>query len=933
MSTLTNPIIVIAGQSQIDHSIVPSIRNIQVEFSAHDLKPYVSANCYFDDVFVNPFVQPASVLSTNIGTSSNAFADGTGLYCNTTHAYVEVIDTSQANLIYVNENFLTVNVTPFGPANSNTFYSDWYSPGDIVYQANNSQNSQANTFLGTVVFWNYKDQALVIQPNNGLIANTVGNDIIYKVGKAITANGGIANVVNHVFGSKFPLNARVTNVANVNNFFLANAYSSLSGLITVAQSNTSNLIINGTPPSSVVNSIVSIVSGDGVGQSAKIISVANNVLSLNTALTYPIYGTGTNRLQAGYAIGSPVVDDVGHVSGIFNIPEDQNVNFSAGNRLFTINDGVSYQDPDATMRATAIFAAVGSIAPTSTTAQTPVVVTSPTLTAAGNSSVVPQSAATQGQVNNTTNGNDPQASPDPLAQTFTVPTPNVAKTDNGIYCTSIDLFFQNKPSGNSTQFPVTVRLAEVVNGFPTSTILASATVEWADVNTTAGYNAQSNTGVYPDSSNAATITKFSFGDPVYLAPATEYAIVVYSESPDYEVWVANTGEPQANSTALVQQGNYVGNFYEAQNSSAWNPLPGVQMMFVLNKAQFSQTPVSMVFAADSPVQNTYMDLALLHSSDLTFPVANIDYSMLTTIANTGAPDTGYFAIDPNSLYNFGADLKNSSLSSNRRRIISAGNGNSTLVEATLFTVDPDVSPIFNAERLSLLAVTNLINNGEIDAGSISITSPGNHINAANIVVTISAPTGDLAIQATANVLSLTGNSVTAVNIINPGGGYVVSPTITFSEPGAPANATGVITGETGQSGGNGLTRYVTKQITLADGFDAGDLQVFVDCIRPQGTDIQVYYKVMSGTDTDLFTNKYWQQMSKAQDLYSADQNTQISLSFNTGGKGQLSYTQGGVVYPLGGTFKYFAIKIVLFANDETVPPLVQNYRAIAVPAG
>jgi len=933
MASLTNPIDVQAGNFTIDKSIVPLIRNIKTEFAAHDLKPYVSCNCYFDDTFVNPFIQPASVLTTNIGTYANNFEAGDALYCNTTHAYVEVIDTSQANLIYVNENFVTINVTPFGPANSNTFFSDWYKPGDIVYQAGNKQNSEANTFLGTVQFWNYKDQALVVEVNNGLISTATSNLIIYKIGSLVTANGGIANAVSIVSGAKFPLNAQVTQTTNVANFFLANNYVSNHGVITVAQSNASNLIISSNVSSTVVNSIVSIVSGDGIGQSAKIISVLGNVLSLNIALPYGLYVNGDPQLAAGYAIGQPVVDDVGKVAGIFNIPEDQNLNFSAGNRLFTINDGVSNDDPDATMRATAIFAATGSIAPTSTSAQTPVVSHSPTLTAAGNSTVVTQASVTQGSVSDTAGSNNPQASPDPLAQTFTVPTPNTAKISNGIFCTSIDLFFQNKPTGNSTQFPVTVRLAECDNGIPTTTILASATVDCADVNVTAGFNAQSNTGVYPSSSNASTITKFSFADPVYLAPATTYAIIVYSESPDYEVWVANTGEPQVNSTALVQSASYVGDFFEAQNSSAWNPLPGVMMMFVLNKAQFSTTPVNLTFQAESPVSNTYMDLAVLHSSDLTFPVANIDYSLLTTIANTGVQDTGYFEIDPNSVYNFGADLKNSSLDSNRRRVIQAGNGLSTVLQTSLYTSDPDVSPIFNTERLSLLAVTNLINAGGLDTTDISITSGGNHINAANIIVTIGAPTGDLAVQATANVVSLNSNAVTAINIINPGAGYVVSPTITISEPGATSNATAVVIGENSQSGGNGLTRYLTKQITLASGFAAGDLQVYVDCIRPQGTDIQVYYKVMSATDTDQFTNKYWQQMKKAQDLYSADQNTQITLNFNTGGTGQLSYVQNGITYPLGGTFQYFAIKIVLFANDETVPPLVQNYRAIAVPAG
>jgi len=934
MASLTNPISVQHGQLTIDKSIVPSIRDIKVEFSAHDLKPYVAANCYFDDTYVNPFIQPASIITPNVGSSANLYAPGDGLYCNSTHAYVEVIDTSQANnILYVNENFVSINLTPYGPLNSNTFAANDYKPGDIVYQGvANKANSVANTVLGTVVFWNFQDGALVVEVNNGLFSNTSTN-ILYKLGFPVTANGGIANVVNIVHGNKFPLNALVTDTANVNRSFLASSYISNHGIITVSQNGAAALLnVNGIVSNTAVNSIVHIVSGDGIGQSAKIISVANNQLTLNTALPFPLYTSTGKQLAAGYAIGSPVVDDIGRVAGIFNIPEDQNLYFATGDRLFTINDGVSYDDPDATMRGTSVFSAAGSIAPPSTTAQTPVVSHGSVLAAQANGVTAQQSSVTQGSVSNGTS-NDPQASPDPLAQTFTVPTPNTAKQSYGIYCTSIDLFFQHKPTGNATNFPVTVRLALCDNGLPTTTILASATVEAVDVNVTAGFNAQSNTGVYPDSANSATFTKFSFGDPVYLAPATEYAIIVYSESPDYEVWIANTGAPAVNTGSLVSQGKFVGSFFEAQNSSAWNPLPGAALMFVLNKAQFSLTPVSLQFTAESPTQNTYMDMMLLHSSDLTFPVANIGYSVLTTIANTGLPDTGFLEVEPNQVFNFGADLQQSSLASNRRRLVAAGNGSSTVVQATLFTTDPDVSPIFNAERLSLVAVTNLINDGSISTNDISVTSGGVHSNAANIVVTIGAPTGDNQIQATANVVALVNNAVTAINIINPGAGYIVSPSITISEAGAASNATAAVGGEDQVSGGNSDTRYITKTITLANGFAAGDLQVFIDAIRPQGTDIAVYYKVNGVSDTQPIDAKPWQLMTLAADIFSTDQTNQITLNYNTGGSGVLSYVQNGTTFPLGGKFQQFAIKIVLLANDPTVPPIVQALRGVAVPAG
>ena len=257
------------------------------------------------------------------------------------------------------------------------------------------------------------------------------------------------------------------------------------------------------------------------------------------------------------------------------------------------------------------------------------------------------------------------------------------------------------------------------------------------------------------------------------------------------------------------------------------------------------------------------------------------------------------------------------------------------------TTNPDVSPFLHSERLQLTTYANIINPGGFDPSSVTIISGGNHINAANIVVTIGAPTGDGGVQATANVLpsQLVGNTVTGINFINPGAGYVRSPTITITEPSAPANATAFLVGEDQASGGNGYARYITRPITLAQGFNAGDLQVFLQAVRPQGTDISVYYKVLSAADTQPITNCNWQLMSKLMDTFSIDQQTPVSLTYNTGlnalgvANGSVAYVQNGITYPIGGQFNTFQLKIVMTANDPTVPPEIQNMRAIAVPSG
>ena len=915
-----SPIFTTVGNYLVDRSVVPYIRSLPMYIRGFNLRPYAYANYWFDQVAINAYVQPASFLHISSGAAANLFTHQEGVYCVNTHAYGVVCENSQGTILHIDENYLCMNVQPFGPNGSNSFASSDYAVGDVVYMSNNSPDLYSNTSMARVVYWDSANGGLALDVSHGTFSNTSISNVIFKVGST-----NRANVVNFVFGDKFPIGGRIISVANTAKNFLNANYLHNHGVITRISGAGNQIQLSGKANANMVNQNIYLSGGYGIGQLAKIISVdtGTHVVTLNTSWV----GHFGNSY---YSIGQVQVDDIGIATSIFRIPEDDNAKFQSGSRLVTVNDGISHTDNAASMRALATYEASGT-GPTSDSKRTPVVAPPPPLSAGSSTTTSPTDPTSRAL---TQISNDPQASADPLVQTFFTPKPNSQKTDYGIFCTSIDLFLQAKPTGNATHFPISVYIVETNNGFPTTKMRAQTTVRWEDVKTTDGVT------TFPDSANSSTYTKFSFPDPVFLSPGSEYGLVVYSESPDYQVWIAQLGQTVVNSTRLVSQSPWVGALFKSQNASAWTPVQNQQLMFVLNKASFSNQSAALTFAVEPPTQNTFMDIALLHSGDLTFPAANILYGLKTTVSNTLAQDSGFLSVEVNSPYNFGGDLINSSLSSNRRRLIAEGNANSCLVQVTLNSSDPDVSPFFHAERLSLMSVTNVINNGSIANTDISMLTTGTHINAANIVVTFSAPTGVGGVLATANVLGLAGNVVTSsnINIINPGSGYIASPTITLSEPSALANATAQVYSEDGKFGGNGVARYITRQVTLADGFDAGDLAVFMNVIRPQGTDISVYYKVLSASDTDPLTNKNWKIMSKAFDVYSADQSTPIQLNFNTGSTaigsiGSVSYVENGITYPIGGKFKSFSIKIVLTANDPTVAPVVQNFRAIAIPAG
>ena len=93
-----------------------------------------------------------------------------------------------------------------------------------------------------------------------------------------------------------------------------------------------------------------------------------------------------------------------------------------------------------------------------------------------------------------------QVSHDPLGQTF------ISSGQNGVFVTSIDLFFQTAGTR-----PVIVQLVNTVDGHPSLKIISQKILDVKDVNV---------------SDDASVATRFTFDSPVYLTDDIEYAILV-----------------------------------------------------------------------------------------------------------------------------------------------------------------------------------------------------------------------------------------------------------------------------------------------------------------------------------------------------------------------------------------------------------------------
>lgn len=932
--------------TQVSVGLTPFIRENDINFASRNLKPDSTANLFFDDIKVNNFAQRASVVNTASSSVLTNLRINEGLYATTSKAYAEVLGTSATgnqNLVYVNDNFITLKVAKVSLGPNLTV--DDYKVGDLVYQTPDNLPFNFNlytgitqpnfTFLGTVKKWEVIDSSngfLVVDPYIGranVIPNATTSDIVYNLSKFNAYSQASDVAANNRFRGgetvQYASNSVTAFTVSAND-----AYIAVSSAVTAANTiNLRSIVISSNNItrdgiSNLVGEKIYIVSGTNMGFSATVTSVASNTTMGWTEAILDAAMPAPPTSNTVYSIGDHVVDDVGALYGIFHIPSQDKLRWLTGERVFTITDTATHNDNNFKMRAIAKYTALGK---TNTTEN------------ARNFVLTEFTPATQ------------QAAPKVIidapkindrkfmAQTFFTPRANEivsgeVKNAYGVFVSSIDLFFKSKPTNSDELLPFTVAISRVVDGLPSNDIIAERTLEPHYINVSTA----------PSLANLSTATKFSFKDPVYLQPSTEYAIKLITESPEYEVWTATLGQEytdELGNLRRVSEQPYIGNFFKSQNASNWNPILNQDLMFRVNRASFTTAPSVMYFNID-PSQissvvglstNTVFDQVKISSTEQQFSPTNIIYEVKTYL--TDGTETDYIKLNNNEIYNFGKDTDISSVTSKRRRLINAANVNSVNVRVTLQSSDDSVTPILNRERFSLFTLQNIINNAGISNNLITIVNGGNHLAAANIAVTFSTPdVGND--RATGNVTPalLVGGKVKGINITNPGSGYFTTPRITIAEGGATSNAVAVVAGETGSFGGNILSKYQTKIVALDEGFDAGDLVVRLDAIKPTGTDIQVYFKVLSALDSEPFTTKTWQRMTKVAENVSPDQTKSVPLEYRYSlTKGSIEYFDGTRIMPLGGTFKYFAVKICLTAEDPTVPPVVKSMRAVAVPGG
>ena len=635
-----------------------------------------------------------------------------------------------------------------------------------------------------------------------------------------------------------------------------------------------------------------IVSGTGAGQQATIQSynpATRNVTISGTWTTTPVPNDSV------YSIGRLKTTSAGDVAGVYSIPAST---FRIGEKQLRLIDNNQNDVVSSYTNGETSFFAQGIV---QTVEATILSVTQPTtqrMTVTDERVVVTNTTKTvlTGWY-------------DPLAQTFLV---DPSTYPEGLFIQKLRTNFKTKDS----VMPVTLQLRPTVNGVPSSSIIypgGTVTLTPDKVNISES----------PSLDVATKYTEFVFDNPIYLQPG-EHSFVFYSNSNKYEVWAAEVGKLDIVANRQISEQPYGGSLFLSQNGSTWTPDQTSDMMFRIYRKDFSRTPATVKFKTVAPSSNVIYDLAHFIAGDLQIANTSIAYAFNSTVDGTGA-SAGFKPVGIGTDYSMNDGYG--------RRVVTTSN-NSLTLQATMTTINPAISPVIDASRMGVVLVENIINNLPLSNSGIVVSSIGSgYANSSDITVTVSGGGGSGA-TAVANVVA---NTVDAVYITYPGSGYTTSPTITLT-PGSGGGSGAVVSynGEDKKTGGNSDVRYITRKVVLNDGFDSGDLRVYLTAYKPSLSNINVYYKILSKSDPDEFDNKNYQLMTQLgnENFTSTNEGDYREIMFAPGTTGaannSVSYTSGSTGYS---TFKTFAIKIVMSGTSTVDVPKVRDVRAIALPAG
>jgi hypothetical protein len=570
---------------------------------------------------------------------------------------------------------------------------------------------------------------------------------------------------------------------------------------------------------------------------------------------------------------------------------------------------------------------------------------------------------------------------DPLAQTFFVGTEKYP----GIFLTGIDLFVRSAPEATETQLPLEVQIRGTRDGVPLSDKLnnnASAFINAADVR--AAITGQ-------DTGDATSIidhpVHLDFDEPVFLRAGEQYAFVIKSDTPSYEVFYATTTHLEIGSSVKrIFKQPATGSMFTSQNASTWTPDQNSDLAYKLYTAKFKTS--GTVKLKNVPAPRKYLDNETCFIIDsastklfVEHPISGLqpgDRPRLLGLdsATKYGGILGASIMDPLNQID-SADVTGFTILLDSAATSNAIFGNTSVTVQQNFMMD-EIYPLIDMSIIEQtkakysgrftsgisyandVRITNLDARFDLDNNFTDIfPNTQNRFSNPRMIANDSAETNDMSgassvlinIDITSDNISDAPYDVTYTSNVSPildlermtavGHNNIIDHQDSAPSASPYRNTPTNYVAETNPLSGTSLSKHIIKPVTMPS--DAVGLKILFDGHRPPAADFDVYYRTTGG-DQNIYDipwvelsaivedpTKYGTEGAISKSGYpdpnpipTTDENTFFSgYEYFAGDQ----YGQG--LYDLP-SFTQYQVKVVLKSTNTSQVPLIDNLRIIAL---
>lgn len=607
-----------------------------------------------------------------------------------------------------------------------------------------------------------------------------------------------------------------------------------------------------------------------------------------SGITNPQEGLEDRVVSQNGDFGSPLVSDAnGFVCGLFRIPEGK---FRTGDRVFMLTNvrdlvtGIDARTSIAKATYTADNVSVSKssstinviqpeLATLSTTQQRLISSTVFTSNTVSNT-VVTEPVDGQVPVDSTTGdgGGSGAGGGDPIAQSFTIE--NIPAAVTGVFLTKIGLYFRSK----DFTLGCSVFVCEMENNMPDqSRIIGRAHLASSQINVSRG----------PTLGESLVETIFELDFPVYLLANRDYAFFIQPDgnSPNYGVWISETGNFDVTTNEQVFSNPYSGIMFISANRKTWTAIQKEDITFNLYRARFTQTTGNAIFKNETDEYisvdgftkaNTTASLAvgdLVLTVDSAANIGNVTSIVSNTLTNAVSGRIQWVNEAEGELWIDSSTANSSSYFSNTTNPTIAiyrvaQQGNASLINANTLIAYANITSVDNLKYHVVVPKFGVLQPSRTSLEyRFKGTSTSNVIDADYKVITNEVEYEFLdferhAMSRSNEINDLSSNKSSIFDITLNTTSDLVSPVINLSRKSTLFVENIINNDYTNEHTryGNAVTKYVSKKVVLADGQEAEDLKVFLTAHRPPETDIKVFVKLWNNEDAETFDEKVWTEL-------------------------------------------------------------------------